>query len=82
MTEYVSKFLHPALDLQLPSEVAVLCIWNLSRHLFLKQVVDLHLLHCTGFDSKHADLFLSLIFTLRPRNNRNIDPSNEHCFGL
>ena len=43
-----------------PSEVAVLLDWNLSRCLFLGQVVGLDLRRCTGFDSEHAVLFLCL----------------------
>ena len=37
-----------------PSEVAVLFYSNLSRCPFLRQVVYLDLLLCTGFDSEHA----------------------------
>ena len=35
----------------LPSDVAVLFDLNLSIHPFLRQVIDLDLLLCTGFDS-------------------------------
>ena len=40
------------------SEVAVLFNSNLSRRSFLRQVVHLYLLYCTGFDSEHTVLFL------------------------
>ena len=46
-----------------PSDVAVLFDSNLSRRLFLRQVVDLDLLLCTGFNLKHAVLFLCHIST-------------------
>ena len=41
-----------------PCEVAALFDSNLSRRPFLRQVVDLDLLLCTGFDLEHAVLFL------------------------
>ena len=65
----------------LPSEVAVLFDSNLSRRPFLRQVVDLDLLLCTGFDSEHAVLFLCHIFTQRPMTDRKIERSNGRCFG-
>ena len=46
-----------------PSDVAVLFDSNLSGRLFLRQVVDLDLLLCTGFNLKHAVLFLCHIST-------------------
>ena len=49
-----------------PSEVAVLLDLNLSRRPFLRQVVDLDLLLCTGFDSEPVVLFQCDIFTQRP----------------
>ena len=39
----------------LPSEVAVLFNWNLSRLSFLAHVVDLDLLFRTGFNKEHAE---------------------------
>ena len=47
----------------LTSEVSVLFDWNLSRLPFLRQVVNLDLLLCAGFNSEHADLFLCLFFS-------------------
>ena len=41
-----------------PSEVVVLIDSNLSRLPFLRQVVDLDVLLCTGFNLEHAVLFL------------------------
>ena len=55
--------------------------WNLSRHHFLPQVVNLDLLLCTRFDLEDAVLFLCHIFTQRPMTDRNIEQSNGHCFG-
>ena len=49
---------------------------NLSRCPFLRQVVDLDLLLCIGFDSEHAALFLYPIFILRPMNNGKTEESN------
>ena len=48
-----------------PSEVAVLFDSNLSRRPFLRQVVDLDLLHWTGLDPEHAVLFQCHICTQR-----------------
>ena len=58
-----------------PSEVAVLLDLNLSRLLYLGQVVDLDLLPWSGFDSysEHAALFLCHIFTQKPMNDRMIE---------
>ena len=64
-----------------PSEVAVLFDSNLSRRPFLRQVVDLDLLLCAGFDSEHEVLFLCHIFTQRPINDRKIEQSYGRCFG-
>ena len=64
-----------------PSEVAVLFNLNLSRLPFLRQVDDLDLLLCTGFDSEHAVLFLCHIFTQRPMNDRKIERSDGRCLG-
>ena len=46
------------------------------------QIVNLDLLRCTGSDSKHADLFLSLIFTQKPMNDRKIERSDKHGFAM
>ena len=43
--------------------MAVLFNLNLSRSLFLEQVVYLDLLLCKGFYLQHADLFLCFSFT-------------------
>ena len=56
-----------------PFEIAVLFNLNLSRRPFLRQVIDLDLLLCTGFDSEHevlftflhAVLFIYIIFLIR-----------------
>ena len=64
-----------------PSEVTVLFNLNLSRRPFLQQVVDLHLLLCTGFNSEHVFLFPCHIFTQRPMTDRKIEWSNGRCFG-
>ena len=64
-----------------PSEVAVLFDSNLSRRPFLRQVVDLDLLLCTGFDLEPAVLFLYHIFTQVPMNDSKIERSNGRCFG-
>ena len=64
-----------------PSEVAVLLSSNLSRHPFLRQVVDLDLLLCTGSDLEREDLFQCHIFTQRPMDHRKIERSDERCFG-
>ena len=45
-----------------PLKVAVLLDWNLSRHPFFGQVVNVVLLLCTGLDLEHEDLFLCPIF--------------------
>ena len=63
------------------SEVAALFDSNLSRRPFLRQVVDLDLLLCTGFDLEHAVLFLCHIFTQRPMNDCKIERSRRRCFG-
>ena len=49
---------------------------------FFRQVVDLDLLLCTGFNSEHDDLFLCHISTQRPMNKRKMDQSYGRCFGL
>ena len=54
--------------------------WNLSRHPFLKEVVDLDPLLCTGFAREHADLFCSPIL-LRSNNDQKFELSDEHCIG-
>ena len=41
---------------------------SLSRLTVLRQVVDLDLLICTGFDFKNADLFQCLTFILRQKS--------------
>ena len=64
-----------------PSEVAVLFHLNLSRLPFLRQVVDLDLPLCTGFDLEHAVLFLCHIFTQRSMNDRKIERSDGRCLG-
>ena len=65
-----------------PSEVAVLFYSNLTRSPFLRQVINLGLLLCTGFDSEHAVLFVCLdIFTQRPMIDRKIEQSHGLCFG-
>ena len=46
---------------------------NLSRRPFLRQVVDLDLLLCTGLDSEHVVLFLCHISTQRPMTDRKIE---------
>ena len=55
----------------------VLFNWNLSRHSFLGQVIDLDLLFCTRFNMKHVDLFLCLILTQGPTNDQKIERSNH-----
>ena len=67
-----------------PSEVAVLFDWDLSRRpfKFLQQVIDLDLLLCTGFNLKHADLFLCHIFTRRQMTHRKIERSHGRGIGL
>ena len=64
----------------LQSEVAMLFDSNLSRCPFLRQVVDLDLLLCIGFDSKHAALFQCHMFTQRPTTDRKIEQSDGRCF--
>ena len=61
--------------------VAVLFDSNLSRRPFFRQVVDLDLLLCTGFDSEYAVFFSCVIFLLRPMNERKIERSDGCCFG-
>ena len=76
--DIVSKLLLP------PSEVAVLSVLfnlKLSRRSFLRQVVNLFLLLCTGLDSEHAVLFQCHIFTQRPMNDRKIERRDGRCFG-
>ena len=63
------------------SGVALLLDSNLSRRPFLRQVVDLDLLLCTGFDSEHSVLFLCHIFTQRPMNDRKIERRDGRCCG-
>ena len=48
------------------SEVAVLFNSNLSRRPFLRQVVNVDLLLCTGFDLEHENFFLCHISTKGP----------------
>ena len=43
----------------LPSEVAVLFDCDPRKYPFLRQILDLDLLLCTGFNSEHLDLILS-----------------------
>ena len=62
-------------------EVTVLSNSNLSRHPFLRQVVDLDLLLCTGFYSGYAVLFLRHNFTQRPWKDRKIEQGDLRCFG-
>ena len=52
----------------------------LSGRPFFRQVVDLDLLLCTGFDSEHAVLFLCHIFAQRPMNDPKIERSYERGF--
>ena len=47
----------------------------------LRQVVDLDLLLCTGFDLEPVVLFQCDIFTQRPGNDGKIERSNGRCFG-
>ena len=64
--------------------------WNLTRKLaetIYRQVVDLDLLLCTGHsttgvDLEDGDLFLCLLCTQRPMNDRKIEESDKCCFGL
>ena len=77
MPDIVSKLLLSAVP---PCGVAVLFTLNLSRRPFLRQVVDLDLLLCTGFDSEHVALFLSHIFTQRPMTDRKMERNNGCCF--
>ena len=56
----------------LPSEVTVLFNSNLSRCPFLRQLVDLDLLICTGFNLEHAVLLLCHIFTQGPRSQQGL----------
>ena len=65
-----------------PSEVAVLFYSNWSRRPFLRQVVDLDLLLCTGSDMEPVVLFLCHIFTQRPMTDRKFEQSDWRCFGL
>ena len=60
-----------------PSEMAVLFTWNLSRHPFLRQVVDIDLLLGTGLNFEHVDLFLCSYFTQRPTKDLTIERHNE-----
>ena len=60
------------------SEVEVLFNWNLSRQPFLRQVVKLDLLHCTGLDWNIL-MVLCPIFTQRLMKDRRIEQSLEHC---
>ena len=55
--------------------MAVLLDWNLSKCPFLRQIVNLDLLLCAGFDSEHADLFLFPICFQRLMNNGKIKRS-------
>ena len=73
--------LFPSLCMQ-PSEVSGLFYLNLSRLPFLRQVIDLDLLFCTGFNSEHVVLFLFHILTQKPITIRKIEQNNGRCFGL
>ena len=64
-----------------PSEVAVLFNQSLGRRPFLRQVVALDLLLCTGSESEHMVLFLCHSFTQGPITDRKIEHSNGRCFG-
>ena len=64
-----------------PSEVAVLFYSNLSRLPFLREVINLDLLLCTGLKSEYAVLFLCHMFTQRPMNDCKIEWSDGRCFG-
>ena len=59
------------------SEVVVLFDRNLRRRPFFRQVVDLNLLLCKGFDTVLADFYWCLIFTERPINDCKIELRNE-----
>ena len=63
-------FVHSYLD----SGVAVLFDWNLSRHPFLKQVVDLDLLLAQDSILKFEpeDLFRYLMLNQRPKNDEKL----------
>ena len=63
------------------SEVALLFNLNLSRLPFLRQVVDLDLLLCIGFNLEHVVLFLCHSSTQRPMNDWKIERSNGCSFG-
>ena len=69
----VSKLLHATIW----SHCAVLL--NLSRRPFHRQVVNLDLLLCKGFNSEHIVFFLCHIFTWRPMTDRKIEQSYGHC---
>ena len=64
-----------------PSEVAMLFISNLSSRPFLRQVINLDLVLCTGFHLEQVLLFLCHIWTQIQMNDRKIEQSNGHCFG-
>ena len=72
---WLSRFCAPL------SEVAVLLDSNLSRHPILRQVVELDLLLCIGFNSERVVLFLCHIFTQRQMTDSKIERSDGHCFG-
>ena len=65
-----------------PWEVAVLFNLNLSRRPFLRQVVNLDLLLCTGFYSELPALFLSHFSTQEPMNYHKMELCHGRCFGL
>ena len=43
------------------TEVVMLFHWNVSRHLFLRQVINLDVLHFTGFNLEYLGFFLCLM---------------------
>ena len=54
---------------------------SLCRRPFLRQLVDLDQLLCTGFNSEPAVFFLCHIFTQRPMSDSKIERSDGLCFG-
>ena len=60
------------------SEVTVLFYWIWAGP-FHRQVVNLDLLLCKGFNSEHIVFFLCHIFTWRPMTDRKIEQSYGHC---
>ena len=49
---------------------------------FSRQVVNLTLVPCTGFNMERADLSLCLIFTQKPRNNKIFEQVVGTAFAL